>query len=289
MSEFQTTTPEIERTESRAIATYYARDIALRPEYHELWMSESGIQSDGISNAGLPAGGFASPMGFWFYPATTPEAPGDTYQIVVRERAERTSALNALPRRTVRGRRLTRTVTYKGKEGEITLVVGQDSAQVFTSRPAWEQLSEAVFLMVAQYWQYCVIEARLSHLAKLARQDRSHAIMPRMKTWINQKTLLANDRAVQDLLQDWSYFAGMLSDPAHYSTSESTIEAYLDFAEHLDMEGWSERIDDRFEVVEGTYEMVTEKLFHYKMAIWSLVLEIVIIAIIAHSYLAPAE
>jgi hypothetical protein len=267
-----------------AIAVFWAKDLTKQAGYRELWSDDCAPPNERNQTVGLPAGGAASPMGYWIYPADS-DAPVPPQMLVVRVHARSEPGLAATKlHRAGSPPRLAGTVSLRipaMKDGEITLVVGIEEAQVFASQAAWEAASEAILLAIAQYWRFCQMEQEFQHLGKLARAARNDAVMPNLGTWWHHRQIVACDREVRNLVEDWVHFEGLLSDPARYCSSEAAIETYCGLSQGLGLEGWAQRLDDSIEVVAESWEMITEKLLHYKLFVWGLILELVIIGLLA--------
>jgi hypothetical protein len=117
-------------------------------------------------------------------------------------------------------------------------------------------------------------------LTALSHQDLGHATMPGLATLRSRRRLEATAREVRALLVDLAQFEAPLTDPLPYCSSERSAQVYTTLAEKLHLEAWCERIDERAEAVEDTYEALTEKLFEYKNFAGEAVLEILIIVIL---------
>ena len=169
----------------------------------------------------------------------------------------------------------------KKQDGSLVLAVGPAGAEVFTSPAAWEALSEPVLLVVAQYFRFQAVDQALARLGEEARRDHAHAAMAGLRTWRQQRRLVANGCEVLDLASDWAHFAGLYSDPARYCTSDRAAEEYATLADALNFEGWCERIDYRLENVQEAYEVIVDKLFHYKLFAWGMALEAAIVVLIS--------
>ncbi len=76
-----------------------------------------------------------------------------------------------------------------------------------------------------------------------------------------------------------------MSDPARYCSSETAIDVYYDLSQGLALEGWARRLDNSIEVVAKTWEMIIEQLLHYKLYVWGLILELVIISLLSGTFL----
>ncbi len=229
-------------------------------------------------------------MGYWLYPADgATQIPPGLPVVRVHARSEPLIA-TSMPGPARPTTRPARTVSLRAravKDGEISLIVGTDEAHVFATSMAWEAMSEAILLAVTQFWRFHSVERELERLGALARNARRHAVMPSLATWRQGRQLAAWDRQVRDLVYDWVQFAGPLYDPSRYCSSEVVLEEYLSLSETLGLEGWAERLDDLVDVVAESWETITEKLLHYKLFVWGLILELIVIGLIAGLYFYP--
>ena len=268
----------------------WAMDLTTQPGYRDLWFPGGATSSEQTSPAGLPGSGVASPMGYWLYTRDgVKEIPRGLLVVRVHTRSDPLIA-TATPGRARHTTRPARTVSLRAraiKDSEILLIVGTEEAHVFATRIAWDAMSEAILLAVTQYWRFHCVELELERLGALARDAGRHAVMPNLATWRQGRQLAAWDRQVRDLVYDWVHFAGPLSDPSQYCSSEIVLEEYHDLSEGLGLEGWAERLDDLVEVVAESWEMITEKLLHYKLFVWGLILELIVIGLIAGLYFYP--
>jgi hypothetical protein len=265
----------------------WAIDLTEDPRYRQLWLQLAAMPAEQAAALGLPAGGTASPMGYWFYPADGAGAapPGI---LVVRvyicpgEEVHADPHLVAAPLKRFVVTRSWR--APKGEGNQLTLLMGMAEAHVFATRMAWDAMSEAILLALGQYWRFHRVELELQRLGALARDARRHAVMPTLKTWQRQRQSADCDREIRDLVDDWAHFEGALCDPARYCSSQPVVEDYTRLAEQLGLQGWAERLDDRIEIVEAHWEMATERFLHYKLFIWGLAVEFVIIVLLIAMY-----
>jgi hypothetical protein len=222
-------------------------------------------------------------MGYWFS-AVDPSEESEGPCLIIHSPAEGATAPAAGPRRGRRPGRLAQTVVLdapKKQDGPLVLAVGPAGAEVFTSPAAWEALSEPVLLVVAQYFRFRAVEQALVRVEEEARRDHPHAVSAGLRTWRHQRRLVANTCEILDLASDWMHFSGLYTDPARYCTSDRAAEEYATLADALDFEGWCERIDDKLETVQATYEAIADKLFHYKLFAWGMALEAAIVVLIS--------
>ncbi len=239
----------------------------------------------GVLNQGLVSlagDGFVSPLGFAFRPPTSSEQPLDDIHIAVHEHAEPAAVAEAERRRRA-GVGMVRTVSMtgsKGRHGGLTLVVGIDGADVFANEATWKALGEAVLLVVAQYARYARVEHQFLTLQNQAFADHRHATRAGLATLRDRTRLIDESCLVRDQVGDWIAFGGPSADPRRSCSSELGIEAYGELSEELGLDEWAKGIDDIVVDVEQTYEAISDKLLHYRLFMWGVVMEIVIIVLI---------
>jgi hypothetical protein len=160
------------------------------------------------------------------------------------------------------------------------MVVGAAGAEVFADDAAWAALAEPVLLCVAQYARYCAIERRFLGLQAQARRDHHHAVALDLRSLRAWKRLINTSLEVRGWVSDWTYFSGPTADPRRDCTSEQALEACEMLTEELDIDTWAQGIDELVLDVENTYETVSDKLFHYRLFLWGLSVEVVVVGLI---------
>jgi len=257
--------------------TLHALDLTTNPAHRGLWRGAGAPTPDaGARAAGLPAEGAASPLGFWLTTegeGVDPAAPRILFQ-----------APGPVPLEgPKRGRRPPQTVKLRSPipgDGELTLTLGPDAAQIACTPGAWATLEEPVVLACCQYWRFLAIDAEIDRLTESAKLDLRHATMPGLRTLRDGGRLTVDAHAVRVLMLDLPYFEGTLTDPYPYCTTERAAVAFEALAEKLRLEEWCELIDERAEAIEDAYESASEKLFEFKNFAWEAALEIGIIVIL---------
>jgi hypothetical protein len=224
-----------------------------------------------------------SPMGFQFRVAGASDAsigalrvtmrrPGGPAEISLAETRRRTTS--AFVRRVS-------IPAANRKQGELTLVIGTDGADVFASEMTWESLTEPVLLLAAQFSRYGALERQFLASLDQSRRDHHHAVSAGVRTLWEHKRLVRAACDSRDLVSDWVYVTGPMADPSRSCTSEESLEVYSSLAEALDIEAWAKSIDDVAVDVEQTYETISDKLFHYRLFMWGMAVEAVIVGLIA--------
>jgi hypothetical protein len=266
-----------------ALLELFALDLTGLPASRGLWAATG--DGDATDTAALPPEGFASPMGFWFYRGHAAGLSADaSRRITISEKPITGGMEEPSARPSGRLGRARRCVTWKAlhtKDGEVSLTIGPMRAQVVAGHAAWEAIAEPVLLVIGQWWRFEAVDEALERLLQQARGDHLHASMPSRRAWWMQRRLTETDRQIRDLVQDVAQFAGPLWDPTRYCTSPRGAETYRMLADELDLEGWSARIDEMLEIVTQTYETIVEKILHYKLFVWGIVLEVLILVLIS--------
>ena len=221
-------------------------------------------------------------MGFWLTVADEAAlAPSDRYTIRFEEYNAPAPEPRPLPAGT--SRRPEQTVRLKSphvSDGELILRIGPAGARIVTSEAAWKTLSEPVLLAIGLYWRFQAIEETLDRLTESARGDLGHATMPGLATLKEQDRLNDLARSIRALVVDLPHFQGPLTDAFPYCSTELSAQTFEALAEKLHFEEWSERIDERAEAVEDTYEVIGEKLLEFKNFMWEAILEVLIVVIL---------
>jgi hypothetical protein len=263
------------------MTTLQVIDLTVRPEHRGLWRSRPAA---GGEPAGLPSGGFASPLGFWLAP--TPDlatTPAGTRTIRFRSPAATEGTPPPPPAPPGwRGRppRVVRVKPAHTGDGDLFLAIGPDSAQVTATPAAWQSMAEPVLLATCLYWRFAAMDAEVDRLTESAHDDLDHATMPGPSTLRDRRLLESRARDVRALMLDLPHFEGPLTDPAPYCSSERAAQAFETLAEKLGLEEWCELIDERTEAIEDAYEALSEKLFEYRNFAWEAILEVLIVILL---------
>src|SRR5262249_6317545 len=168
--------------------TLRAIDLWPDPAHRPLWKADLNSPPDpAVSEpAGLPGGGYASPMGFWLAPPALPSplSPGGLTITFVAQ-GEGSAPPPSAFARPAHGHhacpRPAQTVRVKppsAGDGDVLLTVGPGGARVAASPVAWKALAEPVLLAVCQYWRFAALDAEIARLTELAHGDLDHANMP---------------------------------------------------------------------------------------------------------------
>jgi len=264
---------------SRAIGHDDLVAIDLTGEGHEGWSAAEA--EAGRAALGLPSQGFASPWGYWFCPAGAIAAVPEAFRVSVRDPSDLPGTTNRRIRSGVSGPPRVLEVDDVAPSGEtIVIVVDGPSVEVFVSPAAWRQASEAILFAVAQHARFAAAEQRFMELQKRARRDYRHATSASIASLRQRQRLTRQATAVRHAVSDWVYFEGPGSDPWNNCSTETSAELATTLASELDVEGRAERLDEVVEDVENTYEVISDKLFHYRLFMWGLALEVIIILLL---------
>lgn len=270
--------------------TWMAIDISSDPIHRDLWSTGNPQALSEKKESSLPPNGFASPMGFWLSPQTA-GLPKDAYSLTYHGTGTvGTMEKGDAPRTGARC--LNKNVTIKGsvlKEGELTLIVGPKNAAVYGPKAAWDAALEAVMLAVCQYWRFVLIEQTLDQIGAYARKDVRHMTMSGIASWMAAGHLISMDQKLRRLALDLPHFEGLLIDPFRFCSSERSVELYNHIAEKLEIEPWCDYIDAKIETIEGHYDTATDKLFHYRLFFWGIVIEVIITFILILNLIHPTH
>jgi hypothetical protein len=268
------------------VETITAVDITGNPELRGLWIPGYNVPADLVTRSGLAAGGVASPLGYWLvaHEGQASAPPGGM-------RLRRTPPGEELPEPAAvsvaagqAGRRLrTQTVKIRApgpEQGEVVLTVGPGSAHVSAAESAWIALAEPITLVVCQIWRFQAIDADLDRLTKDALENLDYANAPGLASLPQSRRLMDLGWKTRAAIVDLTYFQKPLTDPFAYFDARRSARIYRILADRFGLDEWCESIDHRAEVVEATFETITEKLYHLKSHAHDVVLEICIVVIL---------
>jgi hypothetical protein len=95
---------------------------------------------------------------------------------------------------------------------------------------------------------------------------------------------LGESRRLRDLggktraaIVDLTYFQTLLTDPLAYFDSRRSARVFRLLCDRFGLDDWSDSIDHRAELVEATYETITEKLYYLRSHAHDVVLEVIIV------------
>jgi hypothetical protein len=275
-----------EPSRNTLVRTITAIDITADPALRGLWFPGHGLPADRAALAALPAGGTASPLGYWLV-ARDGLAPrtGRGPRLVV------TAPDTELPELGLdcgdslgAGRRSrTQTVRMKGPGpdgGKLVVTIGPGCAHVSAQESAWEALREPLILAICQVWRFQAIDAELEELTRSALENLAYANAPNLASLRQSGRLMGMGMKTRAAIVDVTYFQKPLTDPLAYFDSRRSARVYRLLADRFGLDDWSDTIDQSAEVVEGTFETITEKLYHLKSHAHDVVLEVMIVAIL---------
>jgi hypothetical protein len=269
---------------SPALVTLAAVDLAGSPEYRSLWFP--AVDYEASLAESLPPGGFPSSMGYWLHPLDSGTGAPGAFILTVRDKpGEESPTVDAgVPARA----RHVLTLRLPDPAAEpLTLAIGgSSSAEVIASPEAWAEYGEAVLLVVAQYSRLRAIDNALVEMYAMFRAQEAQSAMPNLGRWLRQRQIIAGADAFGELVYDWSHFAGLYIDPAHYARSSRSIPAYRILADGLGMPGWRERLAETIEEIDSGYDGLLDKLFHYRMFALGMVVEFCIVVLVGAIFVA---
>ena len=79
---------------------------------------------------------------------------------------------------------------------------------------------------------------------------------------------------------DLTHFQTPLTDPFAYFDSRRSARVFRLLTDRFGLDDWSDSIDHRAEVVEATFETITEKLYHLRSHAHDVVLEVIIVLVL---------
>jgi hypothetical protein len=268
------------------MGTITAVDITGHPELRGLWIPGYKVPGDLATRAGLAGGGVASPLGYWLvaYEGAVP-APSGGMRLVWTAPGEELPELEATPGSAGMAGRQYRTQTVRIKvpdsePGAVVVTVGPGFAHVTASESAWTALAESITLVVCQIWRFQSIDTDLDRRTKEALENLHFANVPGLASLPQSRRLMDLGWETRAAIVDLTYFQKPLTDPLAYFDARRSARIYRLLADRFGLEEWCESIDHRAEVVEATFETITEKLYHLKSHAHDVVLEVVIVLIL---------
>jgi len=266
--------------------TITAIDVASNPALRGLWFPGDDSPVDHTAPLGLPAGGYASPLGFWLVAHDgVRTSPRDSLRLVVTAPGVDVPVLTAEPGESPRTGRRSRTQTVKIKvpgldDRNLVLTIGPGFAHVRATESTWEALGEPVILAVCQVWRFYSIDAELDNLTRSALENLDYANAPSLASLPHSRRLMSMGLKTRAAIVDVTHFQKPLTDPFAYLDSRRSVRVYRLLSARFGLDDWSDSIDHRAEVVEGTFETITEKLYHLKSHAHDVVLEVIIVVIL---------
>lgn len=263
--------------------TIAAIDLTAHSEFRGLWFPGASVPADLASRAGLPAAGFPSPLGYWIVQHEGQATPSSTGPwMVVTGPKEETPEAEAWPDEPRRAGRRFRRQTVKIKApgpdtGDAVVTIGPGTARIVARESAWDVLAEPIILAVCQVWRFQSIEAEIEQLTASALRDLSYANVPGLASLRESRRLMDLGRKTRVAVVDLTYFQTLLTDPLAYFDSRRSARIFRVLCDRLGLDDWSSSIDQRAELVEGTYETITEKLYYLRSHAHDVVLEAVIV------------
>jgi hypothetical protein len=266
--------------------TITAIDMTGNPGLRGLWFPGPAVPADLAARATLPAGGQASPLGYWLvtHDGLVP-SPGTGPRLVVTDPAAAEIEPVAMPGEPYRpGRRFqTHTVKIKAPnpaDGNVVLTIAPGSARVVARESVWQALAEPILLVVCQVWRFQAIDEELERLTRHAMDDLEYANAPGLGSLGESRRLMNLGWKTRAAIVDLTYFEMPLTDPHAYFTSRRSARVYRRLVGRFGLDEWCQAIDHRAEVVETTFETITEKLYHLKSHAHDVALEIIIVVIL---------
>jgi hypothetical protein len=263
--------------------TLSARDLTSQSDSRALWQPTSRTS---VRTPAAPGPGWASPMGFWFSEVRD-ESSGrqHSYTISIHssESTEAEIPRNDGPSPEVGRRFRTLQARLKGNGDDLrplSLSIRGNHARVETDEATWEAFSEPVLLAIAQVWRFHAIDTELDRLTEQSRVDIRHADLPGLQGLLRARRLADTGHLVRATILDLPQFQGALTDPLAYCATTRSARAYQLLARRLQLEPWSNAIDERATLIEAAYESITDKTYHLKFYVLEILFELVIIAIL---------
>jgi hypothetical protein len=279
--------------------TLYALDLTRTPEAGSLWRRRGRSIGGGEPAIepttwfpGVPRAGFASRLGFWFANA---ESWATTLPSLRVEFADHPQLSRTHPRREGRSRnRATNGRAVRAQQRApvgrsrseafalpVDLEVNSKLARVGVDAATWPSASDAVLLVITQFWRFQEIDRTLDELSDWARQDLERVTSFRgMIGRRRARELRARRRLLQELILDLPDFEGALTNPRGYLPAGRPVRLYHTLVSRLGLDRWRREIDERVEVVEATFDSLAESLDHHQALAFQIVLELVIVAVL---------
>src|SRR5205814_5032686 len=98
-------------------------------------------------------------------------------------------------------------------------------------------------------------------LTQNALGDLRYANGPSLASLAESRRLLDLGWKTRAAIVDLTYFQTPLTDPLAYFDSPRSARVYRRLVDRFGLDDWSDAIDHRAELVEATFETITEKLY----------------------------
>jgi hypothetical protein len=166
--------------------------------------------------------------------------------------------------------------------GPLILEIDSRTARIGVEAGAWSSGTEAVLIVVAQFWRFLAIDHLLDELTDWARADlnNTNGELRSLIHWRRSRALRARQRLLQALILDLPDFEGVLTNPRGYLATGRAVRLFRSLAAQLGLDRRRRVIDERIEVVEAVFDSLTESLNHYQALASQIVLELVIVAVL---------
>ena len=261
---------------------------------HTLYAIDLTTTPGGVSEApeGLPPGGFASPLGYWFAADGWDESRPCGWHVLpaglglatdIGRRARHRRRRGSSPP-LAEGRDPARRAQAGSSppRGRLDVQVGRGSAQVIAAHADWSDpdTAEAVILAVAQCWRLQALEHALDELTARARGDLGSGGASRPR-----RLVAATSRGPRARLRA----AGAGARPARLRRAPDRparlpVEArrsarlFRALTRRLGLHDWRNLIDERVEALRGGAAAEVEALRHAELFTCEIALEALILA-----------
>jgi hypothetical protein len=260
--------------------TLGAVDLAA-PHYARIPWRELRTTSSSLAtfDLGLPTGGRASPIGYWFSPVDTFLQGAATHRIEIRPLGDEPSVEDRRPMRTAR--LFFRPPSNSEIVSEVLIEVSRDTARIRLDESAWAVGGEALLLAVSQCWRFAWIDAQLGGVTNWLRANHARLDGLRPCGRALRQALAGHERGFRALILDLPGYEDPLTDPAGYFESPQSARLYRLVCKKLGLHGWRARVDERVEVIEAILADIVGRRHQIDLTWVQLVLEVLILAALA--------
>jgi hypothetical protein len=273
-----------------ATLTLVAVDLARSEEHNLLWRKQkTAVRPSREFYPGLPRGGLATAVGYWFAETKDSLRP-DAFRVDVmppgdREAGAEPEAESAVTRGTPERRHFPTVIvpggSYRGAAcppaAGFSLQVGPNWARVGVEAAEWPSISPPVLLTVSLCWRLMSIVEWLDEITEDLRDSHRSPGGPWSRAGFRRRELGRHLRAVRSVVVDLPCFEGPLLDPQGYFATRRAARLFRVLVDRLELERWQSVIDERIEVVEATFEALAEERRHLDSLTWEIVLEVLIL------------
>jgi hypothetical protein len=237
-----------------------ATDLAQAGTHDDAWhQSRVGCRA-------LPSGEWVTSVGYAFAERPTPPAIDTLHVALLTPEPARNR-----PEAARAGRQLSLALS----EGEVLVEIGQRRAVVGIDTAQWDACAAPILLAISVCWRFDAIEQTLDELTAWTRGQLRGT--PGRTAGARSSALAHRARTLHALVVDLPCFEGSLDDPSGYFPSDSEARLYRRLARRLQLGARRARLDERVEILEGTFGALVDEHRHRQLLWWEIAVESLIL------------